>query len=289
MPTAGPRIWGSRDRSVGSDERREALWDGAHDLDPLLLQAECRRERGCAEDREQRPGQARGEPGPDEQRDDDSETDGDRRAIGRIDMLQGGDDLRDRLGPVDLHPKELAELAGHHDHGDASEVADEHGTTEELRDESHAQQARGQGQHAHDQGTHARHGGIRGGVTDGQGGEGSRGEDRGRGLGTDAEEPRCARNHVDRERRQARPEANDGVQPGQGRIGHDLRNQVGRNAQAGEGIRPDAGAIELLQAQQVVLRGTCCRGHGHSVLPRTGRMRLYAGRHARIPRSGWGC
>ena len=53
----------------------------------------------------------------------------------------------------------------------------------------------------------------------------------------------------------------DGVQPGQGRIGHDLGDQVGRDAQAGEGIRPDAGAIELLQAQQVVLRGTCCRGH----------------------------
>ncbi len=49
--------------------------------------------------------------------------------IGGIDMLQGGDDLRDRLGPVDLHPEELAELAGHHDHGDASEVADEHGAS----------------------------------------------------------------------------------------------------------------------------------------------------------------
>jgi hypothetical protein len=144
------------------------------------------------------------------------------------------------FGPVHLHPQELAELSGHHDHGDACEVADEHGATEELCDESHVEQAGGQGQDAHDQGTHAGHGGIGGGVTEGQGGEGGRREDRGRRLGADTQEPRCARDHIDGERRQTGPEPHDGIQPGQGRVGHDLRDQVGRNAQAGEGIGPDA-------------------------------------------------
>jgi len=168
------------------------------------------------------------------------------------DAADEGPDLVGGLMAGDRHAGHPAEPAGNHDQRHACHVADKHWPGQQVSHEAEPQQPGGHRHHAGEQRERTRQRGIPTGLASGQRADRDRRHQRRCRLRAHRHRSRRAERQVSEQRGQRRPEARDRRQAGHGRIGHDLRNQVGRHGQACHQVA--AQPRWLVAAQQVDAR-----------------------------------
>ena len=132
----------------------------------------------------------------------DGDADGERRPRHAVPQRVPGErpDVLEERVAVDVDPRDLAELARDHDHGDARHVADEHRSRQQVADEAQAQHAGEQRIQADEQRQHGGERGVADRVARRERGEHGRRHESRRRLGPHRQEPGGADHRVEHHR-----------------------------------------------------------------------------------------
>jgi hypothetical protein len=114
---------------------------------------------------------------------------------------------------------------------------------QQVGHEPESEDPRGDGDSANDEREGRRQGGVLGVVASGQRGDHRRGHQRGRRLRTHRKLPGRAQHGVDGECGQNRPQTDDGFEPGEARVRHDLGNEVRRHRDASQDVAAKPAAL----------------------------------------------
>ena len=217
-------------------EARQPRRDRADDRDAVGLEVERPGESDRDDDDDQRRGQTRHE---DAEREQGRERDGgdrDRRAADRAELADRLPELAERLRGVDREPEKLAELADDEDHGDAVDVADEHGPREVVGDPAEPEHPGDREARADEQREHAGELDRLGASRDRQRQDRHADEGRDRSLRPDDELPRRSEQHVGDRREQQGVEAVHRRDAGDLGVRHRRRDRERRHRDPGDHV-----------------------------------------------------
>ena len=144
----------------------------------------------------------------------------------------------------DAEAEELGQLAHDHDYGHPVEVADAQRLGEQFRDHAEVGESGDRADHAHDHRHRRRQGDGPGGVASGADERQDRRQDQRRqsGIGAEDQDARRAEDRVGEQRHDGRIEAGHRGQPGELGVGHALRDEEGRDREAGDEVAAQVGA-----------------------------------------------
>ncbi len=144
------------DRGERERRARDALWQRPDGCNPVVGQAQRRRQDRRTRDRHQHRRDPARDPRKEEQHEERADTDRERSTLRAIDVLDELADLVTEAVGVGREPEELRELAHDDRDGEPVHVADLHFTREQVGDETELGDTEGDLDEADEQGQHPR-------------------------------------------------------------------------------------------------------------------------------------